>query len=110
VAPSRLSRIAGHKLSAFCQRYCLFPTEDSEAVDSLAQANKLEKNLTKMSPLTCSICKKKITNFKRYLEIGYGFPQPEYRLCAQCGKPVIELLEKHGLKSFAELVRPARRP
>jgi hypothetical protein len=35
-----------------------------------------------MLALHCSICKKQVTDFKRYLEIGYGFLQPQYRLCA----------------------------
>ena len=35
-----------------------------------------------MPTLLCSICKKEITDFTRYLAIGYGFWQPQYELCA----------------------------
>lgn len=48
----------------------------------------------------CSICKKAIKDFSQFLEIGFGIPQPQYVLCKDCGQPLIEFLEAHGLKAF----------
>lgn len=52
----------------------------------------------------CSICKKQIKDFDQFLVIGYGSPQPLYTLCSQCGMPVIDLLERHGLQRLSRVI------
>jgi hypothetical protein len=52
---------------------------------------------------TCAICKRPITDFDRFVTVGYGLPEPMYTLCPGCAAPVTRLLDEHGLRRFSEL-------
>jgi len=53
-------------------------------------------NLKNMYVTKCDICKKQIKAGEKVVA-GYGYAFGASEFCANCGKPIITFLKKHGL-------------